>query len=292
MGTEERDPVTGETTTGHEWNGIEELNTPVPRVVLFFLAATILFSIIYWVLMPAWPTGRDYTKGVLGADDRAAVTRQVEEAAAARAVWGGQIAALPADEIAANETLMRHVRETGQTMFIDNCAVCHGVNGKGGPGFPDLTAGSWLWGGDQEALAETIRVGINSAHDDSRISQMMGFGRAGVLDREQVLSVSAYVRSLAGQTLSKADEARVDAGKDVFAANCASCHGDDGKGKYAFGAPDLTDGQWLYGGDAQSIFDTIHGGRQGHMPHWEGRLSPDDIKLLSIYIGQLGRKSP
>lgn len=287
MGLEKHDPVTGRTTTGHEWNGIEELDTPVPRVVLFFLAATTLFAIIYWLLMPAWPLGWTYTKGLLGIDQRDVVTRQVEAAAAERAAWTDRIAGASLATIAADPALMRHVRDTGRTLFVDNCAACHGVKGTGGPGFPNLAAGSWLWGGDPATIAETIRTGINATHDKTRVSQMLAFGRDGMLDREQVQSVTAYVRSLSGQPLDAAATARLDAGRAVFAANCASCHGKEAKGGPEFGAPDLTDAQWLYGGDAQSVFTSIHGGRQGHMPQWEGRLSPVDIKILALYVSTL-----
>ncbi|MET3662983.1 cytochrome-c oxidase, cbb3-type subunit III [Aquamicrobium ahrensii] len=288
MATEKHDPVTGRLTTGHEWNGIEELNTPIPRVVFFFLIAGTLFSIGYWLLMPAWPLGWTYTKGLLGIDQRTVVTRQVEEATASRAVWTDRIATEDFAAIAADDELMRHVRDTGRTLFVDNCAVCHGVRGTGGPGFPDLAAGAWLWGGDPETVAETIGVGINSTNDDTRVSQMMAFGRDGVLEMAQVSAVAAYVRSLSGQQLSEADRARLEVGQDVFTANCAACHGEEGKGMVEVGAPDLTDGNWIYGGDAQSVFTTIYSGRQGHMPHWQGRLSPVDIKILALYVGALG----
>lgn len=283
-----RDPVTGRTTTGHEWNGIEELETPIPRVVLFFLAATALFSIGYWLLMPAWPLGWSYTKGLLGIDQRAVVTEQVREAAAERAAWTARIADASFDQIKADPALMRHVVDTGRTLFADNCAVCHGTEGKGGPGFPNLAAGSWLWGGSPEAIAQTIRVGINGTSKDTRTSQMLAFGRDGMLQREQVLAVVAYVRSLSGQRLTDADRAAVPAGKEVFAQNCVACHGPEGKGMQDLGAPDLTDANWIYGGDAQAVLDTVQNGRQGHMPSWEGRLSPIDIKLLALYVGTLG----
>jgi cytochrome c oxidase cbb3-type subunit 3 len=282
-----RDPVTGTTTTGHEWNGIEELDTPIPRVVLFFLAATALFSIGYWLLMPAWPLGWSYTKGLLGIDQRAVVTEQVRDAAAERAVWTKRIADGSFADIKADPALMRHVVDTGRTLFTDNCAVCHGTEGKGGPGFPSLAAGAWLWGGSPEAIAQTIRVGINGTAKDTRTSQMLAFGRDGVLQREQVLAVAAYVRSLSGQKLTETEQASVPAGKEVFAQNCVACHGPDGKGMQDLGAPDLTDTTWIYGGDAQAVLDTVHGGRQGHMPSWEGRLSPTEIKLLALYVGTL-----
>jgi cytochrome c oxidase cbb3-type subunit 3 len=287
MATERHDPITGRPTTGHEWNGIEELETPVPRVVFFFLIAGTLFAIGYWLLMPAWPLGWTYTKGLLGIDQRTVVTLQVEQAAVSRAVWADRIAGEDFAAIAADEELMRHVRDTGRTLFVDNCAVCHGVRGTGGPGVPNLAAGAWLWGGDPETIAETISVGINSTDDDTRISQMMAFGRDGVLEIGQVRAVAAYVRSLSGQQLGETDQARLPEGQEVFAANCAACHGEEGRGMAEAGAPDLTDENWIYGGDAQSVFTTIYSGRQGHMPHWQDRLSPVDIRILALYVGTL-----
>ena len=292
MATERHDPATGRTTTGHEWNGIEELETPIPRVVIFFLTVTTLFAIGYWILMPAWPLGVTYTKGLLGIDQRTVVTKQVEDAAAARAAWTGRIAEASLADIAADPALMAHVQETGRTLFIDNCAVCHGTRGTGGPGFPNLAAKARLWGGDPETIAETIRIGINSTNEETRVSQMMAFGRDGVLDDKQIRAVAAYVRSLSNLPMGEDDKARIEAGKEVFTANCVACHGEDARGSTDAGAPDLTDAAWIYGNDAQSVFTTIYSGRQGHMPHWEDRLSPVDIKLLALYVGTLGEKAP
>jgi cytochrome c oxidase cbb3-type subunit 3 len=289
MATEKLDSVTGRMTTGHEWNGIEELNTPVPRVVFFFLAAATLFAIVYWLLMPAWPLGWTYTKGLLGIDQREVVTRQVEEATAERgASWMEKVTTADYAETLGDETLMRHVRETGRTLFVDNCAACHGVNATGGPGFPDLAAKAWLWGGEPETIEETIRVGINSTNEDTRISQMLAFGRDGMLSREQIGDVVAYVRSLSAEGTQTGDAAQLSAGEEIFAANCASCHGDDAKGMHEVGAPDLTDNHWIYGGDVQSIYSTVYSGRQGHMPNWGGRLTPADIRILSLYVHSLG----
>ncbi|MCO5066439.1 MAG: cytochrome-c oxidase, cbb3-type subunit III [Rhizobiaceae bacterium] len=285
MATEKLDPVTGRMTTGHEWNGIEELNTPVPRVVLFFLAATTLFAIGYWLLMPAWPLGWTYTKGLLGIDQRVVVTRQVEQAAAERAeAWTEKLVEASYSEALGDEALMRHVSETGRTLFADNCAACHGVNATGGPGFPDLTAKTWLWGGEPETLEETIRVGINSTNDDTRVSQMLAFGRDGILERDQISDVVAYVRSLSG---ASGDQAKLSAGQEVFASNCASCHGEDAKGNRELGAPDLTDNHWIYGGDLQTVYSTVYAGRQGHMPNWGSRLAPADLKILTLYVHSL-----
>ena len=288
MAVERHDSVTGRVTTGHEWNGIEELETPIPRTVFGFLAAAFVFALICWILYPTWPLGSTYTKGITGFDQRDLVTEQVASAAAARsAAWGGKVEAMSYADIRADASLMQTVNEAGRTLFIDNCAVCHGVNATGGPGFPNLTAGSWLWGGDPETIAETIGIGINSTNEDTRVSQMMAFGRDGVLDAEQVGSVAAYVRSLSGQKLAEADQARVPAGQQLFAENCVACHGEDGKGMVEVGAPNLTDQHWIYGGDAQSVYSSVYSGRQGHMPHWQSRLSPTDIKVLALYVGTL-----
>ncbi|KQZ82838.1 cytochrome C [Mesorhizobium sp. Root157] len=285
MELEKRDRVTGRMTTGHEWNGIEELETPIPRLVFYFLGATILFSVICWVLYPTWPLGSTFTKGLTGFDQRNLVTEQVARADAERAAaWAGKVEAMSYAEIEADPALMEPVREAGRTLFVDNCAACHGVNATGGPGFPNLTAKSWLWGGEPEAIEETIKVGINSTNDDTRVSQMMAFGRDGVLAAAQISDVVTYVRSLSG---AEGDAARMEAGKEVFAANCVACHGDDAKGSHDVGAPDLTDHFWIYGGDTSSVYTSVYSGRQGHMPHWDTRLSPLQVKLLTLYVHTL-----
>lgn len=291
MAVEERDPHTGYLTTGHEWNGIKELNTPVPRPVWFFLITTALFSIGYWILMPAWPLGVSYTRGLLGIDQRTTVTEALQQAALDRSAWTREIETKSFAEIAADPKLMQIVRQTGRTLFGDNCAACHGAEAKGGKGFPNLTTASWLWGGDAEVIAETIRVGINASHPETRTSQMLAFGRDQVLQRKDIENVVAYVRTLSDPGSVK-DAAAVEAGRAVFAANCASCHGEEGKGNADVGAPDLTDRVWLYGGDAASIYATVWGGRQGHMPSWETRLSALDRKILTLYVVDLRTAKP
>lgn len=284
MSVEERDPHSGYLMTGHEWNGIKELNTPVPRAVYFFLTVAALFAIGYWILMPAWPTGSTYTKGLLGIDQRTTVADSLKQAALDRASWAGRIETADFAEIQSDPQLMAFARETGRTLFGDKCAACHGRSAQGGKGFPNLTTSSWLWGGDPSAIAETIRVGINSAHPDSRVSQMLPFGRDSMISRDDVDNVVAYVRSLSDPAAADAPADKVAAGKAVFAANCASCHGENGTGKTDVGAPNLTDKFWIYGGDLQSIYTTVWGGRQGHMPTWESRLSPVERKILALYL--------
>ncbi|TXH15137.1 MAG: cytochrome-c oxidase, cbb3-type subunit III [Gammaproteobacteria bacterium] len=286
MGVSERDPHSGHQTTGHEWNGIKELNTPVPWPVWFFLIATGLFAVVYWVLMPAWPLGRTYTQGLLGTDQRAIVTRQVTRANEDRASWTSRIAALDVKQIRADPTLMKAVRDDGHRLFGDNCAACHGSDAGGNKGFPNLIDGDWLWGGSPNQIAETIAVGINSpAATNSRASQMLAFGRDGILDNDAVIAVTDYVRSLTDPGVARGAGAKsVAAGRAVFAANCVACHGPDARGNQSLGAPDLADRTWLYGGDAQSVYTSIHDGRRGEMPAWGERLSAVDRKLLLVWL--------
>lgn len=293
MAIGERDPHTGHMTTGHEWNGIKELNTRVPRAVYFFLVVTAAFAVVYWVLMPAWPLGVTYTRGLLGIDQRKTVAEDLQRAAVDREVWTRQIEAGDYEDILADHILMRTVRETGATLFGDNCAVCHGARGRGGKGYPALTDPAWLWGGAPEDIAETLRVGINSSHEETRTSQMMAFGRDQLLDRATILNLVAYVQSLSDPQLDSGPQAdAVAAGQAAFAETCASCHGEDGTGSIEAGAPNLTDGFWIYGGDRQSIFDTVFNGRQGHMPSWEARLTALDRKILTLYVLDLGSARP
>lgn len=294
MSVEQRDPHSGYLTTGHEWNGITELNTPVPRPVYLFLILTFVFSVAYWVLMPAWPLGSGYTKGLLQADDRAAVARAVEQAAAVRSAWTSQIAAKSFADIEADPRLMADVRRTGRALFGDNCAACHGRDAKGTKGFPDLTTASWLWGGSPEAISETIRVGINASHPDTRVSQMPAFGRDGILKRDEMESVVAYVLSLSASppTGNKIAAEKVAAGKAVFAANCVACHGTEAKGNPELGAPDLTDMHWIHGSDENAIYADVWGGLKGQMPSWEGRLTPVERKILALYLIDLRAKRP
>lgn len=291
MELDKRDVVTGRPTTGHEWNGIEELETPIPRVVFFFLGTAFLFSLICWMLYPTWPLIWTYSKGLLGTDQKRAVALQMENAVLSRETWTSEIEKKSYAEIEADPALMRSVKETGRTLFGDNCAACHGVNAIGGAGFPNLTAKAWLWGnGSPEALEETIRIGINSTNDDTRTSQMLAFGHDDMLPAEQIEAVVAYVRSLSGLEPAGNDAKRIETGKRVFATNCVACHGEDAKGNRDVGAPDLTDANWLYGGDRQTVFTTVYSGRQGHMPNWAVRLSPLDIKILTVYVHTLEKK--
>jgi cytochrome c oxidase cbb3-type subunit 3 len=288
----ERDAYTGYLTTGHEWNGIKELNTPVPRAVYFFLSLAFLFSVGYWVLMPAWPLGVTYTRGLLGTNQRQVVAVALQQAALDRSVWTKRIETEDFAAIQSDPALMQVVRDTGHRLFGDNCAACHGRDAKGGPGFPNLTTSSWLWGGEPKQIFETIRVGVNSAHPDTHTSQMPAFGHDQMLPNSDVLKVASYVYSLSNPGAKNLDPGTVAAGKTIFAANCVACHGNDAKGNSELGAPDLTDKFWIYGGDFETVDTTIWGGRQGHMPTWESRLSNLDRKILTLYLVDKRTASP
>ncbi|RYG42363.1 cytochrome-c oxidase, cbb3-type subunit III [bacterium] len=293
MEVNEVDPVTGRKTTGHVWNGIKELDTPIPRGVLLFLIATHVFAVIWWFLLPTWPLGSTYTKGLLGEDQRTTVDQVLKDASAARLPWITKIEKRSYDEIRADEGLMATVQAYGHQLFGDNCAACHGRDGKGGSNYPDLTDDDWIWGGGPEKIQQTMTVGVNSRHPDTQVGQMPAFGRDEMLDRQQVLDVALYVRSLSDPSASTAQNiGNVDKGREVFQTTCVACHGENAKGNPDVGAPNLTDDRWVYGGNLQTIIDTIHGGRQGHMPTWDERLSPAEIKVLALYVNALGQKEP
>lgn len=293
MAEVDHDSVTGRETTGHEWNGIKELDTPVPRGVLIFLVVTHVWAIAWWFFAPAWPLGTTYTKGLLGIDQRTTVETRLVESQQQRAPWTTRLEKEPFEAILADEALMQTVRDTGRQLFGDNCAACHGRDGKGRVNYPDLTDDDWLWGGGPELIEQTLRVGINATHPDSRIGQMPAFGKDQMLEGQQVRDVAAYVYSLTNPGYSTEQNiAVVEAGREVFATTCVACHGDKGEGNREFGAPNLTDAYWVYGGTMDTIIASVHGGRQGHMPTWDERLTTAEIRTLSLYVHDLGTRQP
>lgn len=282
MSVKERDPLTGYETTGHEWNGITELNTRVPRAIWWFIGITHVWALLMWVLLPTWPLVTTYTKGILGVDQRELVAGEIETGERYREHWTMRLEGDSLDDIRGDEGLMQIVAGAAPALWGDNCAVCHGTNGTGGPGFPSLVDPAWLWGGSDDAVLETIRVGINSNHPDTRYSEMLAFGEDGILTRDQIRTVVAYVQSLSG--LANPGPEIVEEGATLFADNCASCHGENARGLTDIGAPDLTDSFWIYGGDSATLFETVHDGRHGWMPAWEGRLTEPERKMLAVYM--------
>jgi cytochrome c oxidase cbb3-type subunit 3 len=279
-----RDPHTGYLTTGHEWNGTTELNTPVPRPVWWFMSVSHLAALVVVILLPAIPLWYTYSKGLLGADQQAQADAAVARALDKRSGWASQVETQPFADIQADAALMENVRGTGATVFGTNCAACHGANGVGGPGFPRLSDDDWLWGNDPEVISEILRTGINWTHQDTRLAQMPAFGLDGILTAEQVDTLVPHVMGL-----SVPGTMPDSAAATLFGENCASCHGENGKGLQEMGTPNLADDTWLYGGDAVSIRATLWKGRQGQMPAWEERLSEVDRKLLTLYVLGLGK---
>ena len=294
MSEGELDPLTGSSTTGHEWNGIKELDTPLPRAVLWFIFITHIWALGYWLLMPTWPLISTYTMGLLGVDQKTSVEQQIRERQAERAPWVDRVASLSYPEIQADQQLMAKVNETGHQLFGDNCAVCHGRDAKGNAGYPNLTDEDWLWGdGSPETIAETMRVGVNSRNEESRVSQMPAFGRDQLLSTQEVRQAAAYVFSLSNPDYSTVENLpRIQAGEKVFAENCAACHGENAMGDPEAGVPNLADHHWIYGGELDTIIASVHGGRMGHMPTWDERLSPNEIKVLALYVHSLNVATP
>ena len=282
MSVEERDPLTGHQTTGHEWNGITELNTRVPRIIWWCIGITHVWALVMWILLPSWPLVTTYTKGLLGLDQKELVRGELEVGERYREHWEAQLSAGTLDQIRAEPALMEVVAASAPRLWGDNCAACHGVLGVGGPGFPSLIDDAWLWGGSDEAVLQSIRVGINAAHPDTQISEMLAFGETEILTRDQIRTVALYVQSLSG--LAAPEPAVLAEGETIYIDNCSSCHGEDAAGLNDLGAPNLTDAFWIYGGDSQTLFDTIYGGRRGWMPAWEGRLSEAQQNMLAVYL--------
>ncbi len=281
----EIDDVTGAETTGHAWDGIKELNKPLPKWWLMTFYACIVWAIGYWVVYPAWPMLNGYTRGVIGYSQRTVVKEELTAARAAQASFRDKIAATSLDKLKGDADLLRFAMAEGAASFQANCAACHGRGAQGFTGYPNLNDDKWLWGGAVDQIHQTISYGIRSDHKDARASQMPRFGLDKLLDEAQIGDTAEYVLSLSGAATQPEATAR---GKKLFAENCVSCHGDAGKGMLEQGAPDLTDGIWLYGGSKQAIVESIRTGRGGVMPAWTGRLDPVTLKSLAVYVHSLG----
>lgn len=288
MSVEERDPVSGYLTTGHVWNGITELNSPVPRIVFAFMVVTHLYALVAWFLLPAWPLGQTFTKGLLGIDQKTAVAADIAAAKADRAGWMDALATHDFETIRADPDLMARALATAEPLFGQNCQVCHGANGIGGPGYPRLNDDIWVWGGTAEEIATTLRVGINADHPDTHFAQMPAFGRDGLLTGAEISVLTDYVQTLGAGVM--ADDPSY--GALLFQTNCAGCHGDDARGISGSGAPNLTDGDWLYGGDTANLRHGLVAGRQGQMPSWQSRLTEAEIRAMALYVEGLSGTAP
>jgi len=281
------DAATGTATTGHEWDGIKELNTPLPKWWLYILYACIVWAIGYWILYPAIPLPGGFTPGLLHWSSRGAVAQDIKQLQAQRAPFVSQINKDTLQQINGDPKLAAFARAYGKSEFGINCAPCHGEGGQGSKGFPNLNADRWLWGGTLAEISDTITHGVRTGdpkgHDPDGYGQMPAWGKSGILTKKQVEQVADYVYSLSHKTTQD-----VSAGKKIFADNCTPCHGADAKGNIQMGAPNLTTKIWLYGGDKADLIRTITYGRGGHMPHWGNKLSPATIKALTIFVHSLG----
>jgi len=287
----EVDDLTGTATTGHVWDGIRELNTPLPRWWLWLFYATILWAVGYWIVYPSWPLVSSYTKGAFRWQSRDAVVSDLDALKAQRGPMVEKLRSASLQEIASDPTLLDFARAQARPAFAENCAPCHGAGGGGARGYPNLNDDEWIWGGNLDEIAQTIRHGVRSGDADARQGAVMpAFGRDGILKRADVDNVGEFVRSLAGAAPdAKADiKADLTAGKKIFLDNCAVCHGESGKGNRELGAPNLSDAIWLYGADKPSIVEAIWNGRSGVMPAWAGRLDDVTIKALAVYVHSLG----
>ncbi len=281
----EKDEITGTETTGHEWDGIKELNTPLPKWWLWTFYATIIWSIGYFILYPAWPTLSGHTKGMLGWTQRIEIAQRLEEAKAARAPFVGRIEKASLDQIRSSPDLLNFAMAGGRSVFAENCAPCHGAGGSGAKGYPNLADDSWVWGGTLDDIHTTIAYGIRNANNQSRVSQMPRFGADGILKLAQIDDVAEYVLSLSKRS-TNADAAK--RGETVFAENCVACHQEGGVGNTDLGAPNLAANIWIYGGDKAAIMETVRNSRAGSMPAWTGRLDDATIKMLAVYVHALG----
>jgi cytochrome c oxidase cbb3-type subunit 3 len=284
MTKNEIDEISGTETTGHSWDGIQELDTPMPRWWLITFYATIIFSIGYVILYPAIPLIEGATKGVLGYSSRAEVQKSIDSALEDQAVLRNKITSMSLQEIKADEQLMTFAVSGGRAAFKVNCIQCHGSGAEGSKGNPNLNDDDWLWGGSLETIHQTILHGIRYEQDeDTRSSEMPAFGTDELLTPAQIDAVADYVVSL-----SKADAPQGGEGAELFAANCASCHGEKGGGNRELGAPALNDQIWLYGGDKATVVESITKSRKAVMPAWASRLDATTIKQLALYVHSLG----
>jgi len=275
------DGPTGVETTEHEWDGIRELDNPLPRWWLWTWYITIAVAIVYWVLMPAWPGLHGYTKGVLHQSDRVKVVHDLADLKALRGAEGAQLQTASLEEIERNPKLQAYAMAQGQAIFGDNCATCHGQGGAGGKGYPNLRDDVWLWGGSLEQIQHTITYGVRTGEPGAATTQMPAFGRDQMLKDGQIDDLTEYVVALSRRP---ANAAAVTRATPLYTEQCVACHGAQGKGDQTKGVPNLTDNEWLYGSRRADIRDQIVNGRGGVMPTWGKRFDPQTIKALTVYI--------
>lgn len=282
----EFDEITGVETTGHEWDGIKELNHPLPKWWLYTFYVCIIWGIGYMIAYPAWPLLDGYTKGMLGYSQRATVGREVALAKQAQSKFRDELAKTPIEAIKSKPELLRFAMAGGKAAFGDNCSPCHGRGAQGAKGYPNLNDDDWLWGGKITDIQQTIQHGIRVlADEDTRINDMPKFGVEELLEPAQINDAAEFVLSLSGKSTDAKAAAR---GKTIFEEQCTACHGEKGEGLQEMGGPTLRDAIWLYGRTKEDVVKSIQTGRGGIMPAWGSRLDPVTIKSLAVYVHSLG----
>lgn len=281
----EVDPLSGVETTGHEWDGLKELNIPAPRWWLWVFFVSIVFAVGYWFVYPAWPTLSGHTGGSMNWSEYAQLKEQQGEIIALRADNEARLAKASLQDVKNDTQLYNYALAGGAVAFKDNCAACHGSGGQGGKGFPNLNDDEWVWGGTLDQIATTIRFGARNENPQAHGGAMAAWKDS--LKPDEIESVAAYVQKLYLGDKAEQTPERIK-GKEIFAQNCAACHGENGEGNADMGAPQLSNDIWLFGGDKETLVQTIAYGRAGVMPAWEGRLSDSTIKQLTVYVHSLG----
>lgn len=298
-------------TTGHEWDGIQEYDNPLPRWWLWIFYATIVWGVLYTIAYPAWPMVNRATAGVLGYSTRAQVADQIADAEAANAELNAQLASADLRTLTDDEALHSYAVNMGAAVYRAQCSQCHGSGAAGAIGLPNLVDDAWIWGGRIDEIAWTVAHGIrNDDSPDTRWSQMPAFGADELLSRGEIDQVVQHVLAISGQDH---DAELAAAGEEVYLLNCASCHGDEGQGSLMAtrqfqaedpngeyfpddertGAPTLTDGLWLYAGDEAGIYQSVYYSRFGVMPAWSEEyrqpgLSEAEVNAVAAYVHQLG----
>ncbi|MEM9970973.1 MAG: cytochrome-c oxidase, cbb3-type subunit III [Pseudomonadota bacterium] len=271
-------------TTGHQWDGIEELNNPLPRWWLWTLYGTIVWGIGYTIAYPAWPLLKAATEGLLGYSTRSEVASDIAAVDTRNAEVSARLAAADLTALSRNDPAYNFGVSGGAAVFRAHCSQCHGSGAAGAVGYPNLLDDDWLWGGTLDQIEYTIRHGIRNETDfDARWSEMPAFEE--ILADEEVTAVVQYVRAISGQDH---DASVQDLGASLYVDHCASCHGEMAMGDPELGAPNLTDAIWLYGGSEEAIEYSVRNARFGVMPPWGVRLDEADLKAVTLYVHQLG----
>ena len=306
MANVERDPITGTETTGHEWDGIKELNNPLPKWWVYVFIISIVWSIVWYVLYPSFPLvlgngmmDREgdgqavevVLTGIEGYSSRQELeTAMVDLKQMRQDTWLSKMEGKSLDQIAADTELRAYARRGGEVVFKENCAPCHQSGGAGEPvqGYPNLTDNEWIFGGTLDEIKQTVTHGVRWPTDDeTRVGEMLSYAGNDTFSDEEKTQVAEYVISL-----SNGSPAAGSPGEQLFLDNCAACHMDDGSGNPDLASPPLNNQNWTYQpqgeGSVAAILAQMNGPRHGQMPAWGERLNETEINQVVLYIESRG----